>query len=134
MNPSDNLRTVQETYSAFAKGDIESILKVLSPNVVWGQPDNPYIPSSGTRHGIEGFLEWVRIGKESDDIQIFTPNQFISEGNTVVVIGFTKILARPTGKIYQTDFVHLLRFYNGKIIRFQEFFDTFAAAEAFRSK
>ena len=30
------------------------------------------------------------------------------------------------------DFVHLVTFKDALIVRFQEFFDTFAAAEAFR--
>ena len=39
--------------------------------------------------------------------------------------------AKPTGRTYETDFVHLITFRDGKIRRFQEFFDTYAAAEAF---
>jgi ketosteroid isomerase-like protein len=34
--------------------------------------------------------------------------------------------------VYETDFVHLVTFRDGKIARFQEFFDTYAASEAFR--
>jgi ketosteroid isomerase-like protein len=40
--------------------------------------------------------------------------------------------AIPTGKTYESDFVHLITFGNGKVTRFQEFFDTYAAGEAFR--
>jgi hypothetical protein len=47
-------------------------------------------------------------------------------------IGHTKCLAKPTGKTYDTDFVHLFTFREGKIIRFKEFFDTYIAGEAFR--
>jgi ketosteroid isomerase-like protein len=39
---------------------------------------------------------------------------------------------RSTGKVYETDFVHLIDLRNGRVARFQEFFDTYAAAEAFR--
>jgi ketosteroid isomerase-like protein len=41
-------------------------------------------------------------------------------------------MARPTGRIYESDFVHLVTFKDGKIVRFQEFFDTYLAGEAFR--
>ena len=40
--------------------------------------------------------------------------------------------AGSTGKVYETDFVHLIDLRNGRVARFQEFFDTYAAAEAFR--
>jgi hypothetical protein len=39
---------------------------------------------------------------------------------------------RRTGKTYSTDFAHVVTIKDGKIARFQEFFDTFAAAEAFK--
>jgi ketosteroid isomerase-like protein len=41
-------------------------------------------------------------------------------------------MARPAGRIYESDFVHLVTFKDGKIVRFQEFFDTYLAGEAFR--
>ena len=36
------------------------------------------------------------------------------------------------GQIYNTDFVHVVTIAHGKVERFREFFDTFAAAEAFK--
>jgi ketosteroid isomerase-like protein len=47
-------------------------------------------------------------------------------------VDHTKCFAKPTGKTYDTDFVHLFTFREGKIIRFKEFFDTYIAGEAFR--
>jgi ketosteroid isomerase-like protein len=50
------------------------------------------------------------------------------------MVGFTKCLAEPANKIYETDFVHLFIFRNNKIVKFQEYFDTFITAEAFKNK
>jgi ketosteroid isomerase-like protein len=130
--PAKNIRTVQEVYAAFAKHDIEAILAVLSPDVEWGEPANPFNPSAGTRHGHAGFLEWLQIGRQSEDILVLEPRQFLTDTDTVAIVGYTKCLAKPTGKTYETDFVHLVTFKDGKIVRFREFFDTYAAAEAFR--
>jgi ketosteroid isomerase-like protein len=58
--------------------------------------------------------------------------QFLTDRDTVAVLGFARCRARSTGKIYETDFIHLVTFQDRKITRFQEFFDTYAAAEAFR--
>ena len=46
----------------------------------------------------------------------------------------TVVLARPTGRTYAMDFVHLVTVVDGKVRRFREFFDTWAAAEAFRAE
>jgi ketosteroid isomerase-like protein len=127
-----NVTAVQGLYAAFLKGDIPAILAVLSPDVEWGEPDNPFNPAAGTRRGHPGFLEWLRLGKESEDILTLEPRQVLVDGETVAVVGYTKCLAKPTGRTYETDFVHVITFKDGKIVRFQEFFDTYAAGEAFR--
>jgi ketosteroid isomerase-like protein len=128
-----NIGLVQRMFAAFGKGDIDTILGLLSPDVEWGEPDNPHNPAAGTRHGQAGFLEWLRIGKQSEDILVLEPRQFLAQGDMVAVVGYMKCLAKSTGRIYESDFVHLVTLKSGKVTRFQEFFDTFAAAEAFRT-
>lgn len=129
---ADTLAVVQAAYRAFAARDIESLLALLATDVEWGEPDNPAIPSSGTRHGIDGVREWLRIGNDTEEILAFEPRRFIAQDDAVAVIGRTTVRARPTGRTYGTDFVHLIVVQDGRIRRFQEFFDTAAAAEAFR--
>jgi len=131
---SRNVNTVQQLYAAFAKRDINAILCMLSPDVEWGEPANPFNPAAGTRHGHEGFLEWLNIGRQSEEITVLEPRKFLTDNETVAVVGYTKCLAKPTGRSYETDFVHLVTIKDGKIVRFQEFFDTYAAAEAFRQR
>jgi ketosteroid isomerase-like protein len=127
-----NIELVQKLYSAFGKGDIASILAVLSPDVIWKEPENPYNPAAGTRHGHSGFLEWATIGRQSEDILILEPRQFLAQGETVAVTGYMKCRAKSTKKEYESDFVHLVTVKDFKIACFQEFFDTYCAGEAFR--
>ncbi len=131
---SRNVNTVQQVYAAFGKRDINAILSMLSPDVEWGEPANPFNPAAGTRHGHEGFLEWLDIGRQSEEITVLEPRKFLTDNETVAVVGYTKCLAKPTGRSYETDFVHVITIKDGKIVRFQEFFDTYAAAEAFRQR
>jgi ketosteroid isomerase-like protein len=125
--------TVRQLYSAFRMGNMRAILDVLSDDIEWGEPENPFNPAAGTRRGHAGFLEWLRLGRESEEVLVLEPRQFISDGETVAVVGHTKCLAKPTGRTYETDFVHLIAFDGERISRFQEFFDTYAAGEAFRT-
>jgi ketosteroid isomerase-like protein len=129
---NDPIATVRAIYAAFARRDVQAILAVLSPDVEWGEPANPFNPAAGIRHGHQGFLEWLQIGQRSEEILALEPRQFLTDGDSVAVVGYSRCLAKPTGKTYETEFVHLVTFKDGQVIRFQEFFDTFAAAEAFR--
>jgi uncharacterized protein len=130
---AENVELVKKLFAAFNKRNIPPILALLSPDVEWGEPDNPYNPAAGTRHGQAGFLEWLRIGQQSEDIMVLEPRQFLAGGESVAVVGYMRCRAKSTGKVYESDFVHLVTVKDGKIVRFQEFFDTYAAGEAFRA-
>ena len=134
LSTGNNVKIVRRLYESFGKRDIDSVLGLLSPEVEWGEPDNPFNPAAGTRYGHAGFLEWLTIGREAEEILVLNPEKFLTDSDSVAVIGYTKCLAKPTAKIYETEFVHLFTLKDGKIVRFREFFDTYAAAEAFRNK
>ena len=127
-----NLAVVQEVYAAFARRDMKAILAHLSPEVSWSEPENPFNPAAGTRHGHAGFLEWAQIGSEAEDIELLEPQLFLTSEDAVAVVGRIRCRAKRTGRTYASDFVHVVEFHDGLITRFQEFFDTYAAGEAFR--
>jgi len=129
---AETLSVVQSAYRAFAERDIEGLLALLTPDIEWGEPDNPVIPSSGTRYGIDGVREWLRIGSQTEEVLALEPHRFVAQDDAVAVVGRTTVRARPTGRTFDTDFVHLVVVRDGRICRFREFFDTAAAAEAFR--
>jgi ketosteroid isomerase-like protein len=128
----ENVEKVRHLYTAFTNRDIPAILKMLSPAVEWAEPSNPHNPAGGTRRGHEGFLEWVEIGRQSEDILVLEPRKMLADDDSVAVVGFMKCRAIATGKVYESDFVHLVTFEAGKVAKFQEFFDTYAASEAFQ--
>jgi uncharacterized protein len=131
--PAERMKAVQDLYAAFQRGDVAALLAMLAPDVEWLEPENPFNPAAGTRRGQAGFLEWLRVGHESEQILALEPRQFLADETSVAVVGHTKCRARSTGRVYETDFVHLVTFREGKVVRFQEFFDTYAAGEAFRA-
>jgi len=130
----NNIAVVQEVYAAFSRGDIDAILGRLCDDVVWSEPENPFNPAGGTRHGHNGFLEWIRVGRESERIELLEPHRFLADENGVAVVGRMRCRANATGRTYESDFVHLVTLRDGKISAFQEFFDTYAAGEAFRAQ
>ena len=131
-NTQTNITIVKSLYEAFSKKDISAILNLLDENVQWGEPENPYNPAGGTRHGHEGFLEWINIGKNAEEILALIPQRFLTDTDSVAVIGYMKCKAIKTQKVYESDFVHFVIIENQKIKKFQEYFDTYIAGEAFR--
>ena len=133
MTAATNAHVAGDLYAAFARRDLATVLAVLDPDVVWSEPDNPINPAGGTRHGHAGFMEWARLGNNAEEIVSLEPRRFLADGDMVAVVGHTQCRVRATGKSYETDFVHLITFTDGRIVKFQELFDTYAAAEAFRA-
>jgi len=127
-----NLAIVKQVYDAFSRRDINTILELLHDDVEWVEPENPYNPAGGARRGHAGFLEWLSIGKNAEDILVLTPLRFLTDTESVAVIGNMKCRVIRTQKIYESDFVHYIVLRNQKVLKFQEFFDTYLAAEAFR--
>jgi ketosteroid isomerase-like protein len=125
--------TARELYRAFGQRKFDEIVAILTEDVEWGEPDNPYNPTGGTRYGHAGFLEWLKIGNEAEDILVLEPRTFIAQGDLVAVVGYLECRAKATGRTYASDFVHVLTFREDKICRFREFFDTYAAGDAFQS-
>jgi ketosteroid isomerase-like protein len=105
---------------------------MLPSDVEWSEPANPYNPTGGTRCGHNGFLEWIDIGRHTEDILVLEPRKMLVDEDSVAVVGYLKCRVIATGRVYESDFVHLVTFREGKVARFQEFFDTYAAGEAFR--
>ncbi len=128
----ENISIVKQLYEAFGRRDINTIMAILSPDIEWGEPSNPFNPAGGTRHGHAGFLEWLNIGRQAEEILVLEPRKMLTDHDSVAVMGYEKCIALPTGKTYESDFVHLITIKSGKITKFQEFFDTYIAGEAFR--
>lgn len=127
-----NVDLVLKLYDFFSKKEINKILELLDQDVEWSEPDNPFNPAGGTRNGHAGFLEWLNIGKEAEDILVLEPKKFLTDNDSVAVVGYMKCLAKRTGKIYESDFGHFISIKDNKIYKFQEFFDTYLAGESFR--
>ena len=105
-------------YEAFAKHDFNSIVSMLNADVIWEEPTNPFNPAAGKRVGKEGFLKWLKIGREAEEELVLQPRKFLVDTDTVAIAGYTECLARLTGKKYATDFVHVITFKEGKIVKF----------------
>jgi uncharacterized protein len=131
MSEQDNTNIVKQTYECFVKGDIESLLKHYSEDVEWEVYGPSSVPTTGLRKGLTEVAKFFAQVNESLSSESFEPQEFIAQGDTVVALGHYNWTAKPTGRPFAANWVHVVTLSNGKITRFREYTDTAAAAEAF---
>ena len=129
---TDTVTFVQSLYAAFGRGDLKSILDVSDPAIEWVSNGSPTtIPWAGTHTGHAGATEFfVALGGHLD-FEAFEPRQFLPSGETVAVLGRTRARHKNAGQgVFDCEWAHFFTIRNGKLVRFQEFYDTAAIEHA----
>jgi ketosteroid isomerase-like protein len=131
MNTQANVALVQEGYAAFGAGDIQKLLGLMAPDIVWDFPASNVIPWAGTFNGPAGVGKFFSAIMEYSEPQLFEPLHYLASDDRVVVLGRERFRAKPTGRVWQCEWAHVLTVRNGKIAAFREYTDTAAMARAF---
>jgi len=132
MNEQQNVRLVQQAYESFGRGDIQGLLNSLSEQVEWRTPKPEGVPFGGEYRGRDAVGRFFSELNQHEEVKRFEPREFIAQGDRVVAIGFYSSRAKATGRMAESEWVHLFTIRNGKVVKFQEFFDTAAALIAHR--
>lgn len=127
-----NLDKVKAVYDAFAKGDIPSVLAVLSADIEWTEAEG--FPLGGTYHGPKAVLEGVfmRLGSEWNGFGA-VPHDFVDGGDAIVALGKYSGTYKATNKSFQADFAHVWKFREEKAVRFVQYVDTVLVQRAVRA-
>ena len=132
MDAQSNKELIRKILADFAAGTADSLLEEISDDVVWEvpNPDNK-LPIRSSYQGRDGTLQLLEDVGTLSEVIVFEPQEFIAEGDTVVVIVHEESTAKPTGKRFEQDFVQVWTLRSGKITRCRLFEDTYAAVNAF---
>jgi len=122
-----NKLLVRGLYDAFKRGDISTLLAGLSVNIEWVTPGPPELPHSGLRKGREEVSQFFDGLKREEDFQEFEVDRYLGENETVVALGHFRSKVRSTGRIATSSFAHVFTISNGKVNRFEEYYDTASA-------
>ncbi|MDX2244225.1 MAG: nuclear transport factor 2 family protein [Leptolyngbyaceae cyanobacterium bins.302] len=133
MAEQDNLAIVQQTYAAFGQGDMATVMSNLAPEIVWHSRYVPGVPLHGTFNGKDEVLQFFASLGSALEVHDFAPQKFIAQDDTVVVLGYEQVVAKPTGKAYKNEWVHVWTLKDGKVATVQASNNTAAAAAAFAS-
>lgn len=126
----ENMGIIKQLYDAFKRRDISSLLDMFSDDaILHGPAPAGVLPWGGVHKGRRGAAEFTAVG-ESLEPQQFELRDFIAQGNKVAVLGYQKGQAKPTGRPYEIEFVHLWSIRDGKFTEFRVFNDTAALVEA----
>jgi len=133
MSESENVALMNAAYAAFDRGDIAGLLEMLAPDVEWNWPAVKDIPHSGPRRGrheAAAFFETLTAVEEPVE---FRRDEFLAQGDRVVVLGTYRARAKSSGGHWESDFVHVWTVREGRIARFDIQYNTAAAVEAYRT-
>ena len=123
--PDGNQQIIENIYAAFSRGDAGAVLGAFNPGIVWLEAENvpyadrnPYVGPAAVAEGVFGRLmtEW----------EGFTvgPGKYVTQDETVVVVGRYRGKYVATGRALDSQFVHVWTVRDGKVIAFQQFTDT----------
>jgi ketosteroid isomerase-like protein len=88
-----------------------------APDKPWGAP---------AVHGREEFEHWGKATFEALEFQVFQPDEFIVDRDTVVVLGHERCLVRATGRVVEENWTQIFTLRDGLICKFREYSDTAA--------
>lgn len=120
---TQNSDLIRNLYAAFARGDIPSVLGALAPDATWTEAEGG--PYAGTYRGADAILSGVfmRLGGEWDGFAA-APEQYVAEGDTVVVLGEYSGTFKTTGRAMRAPFAHVWKLRDGQVQAFTQITDT----------
>lgn len=131
MNELSETTLVQQCYSYFKNGDINSLTGLMSKEISWILPEIENVPFSGKRQGIEKVKEFFSILLEAQDVVEFNTEEFIAQGDKVVALGNYQWRTKD-GNQFGGDFAHVFTVQEGTVAEFHEYMDTASAAAAYK--
>jgi ketosteroid isomerase-like protein len=121
----DPVAIVRAAYNAFGRGDIPAALAMMAPDVEWVESEATGIPTRGTHIGPQQVVEKVfsTVPRDWEEF-VLVPEDFFADGDTVVVRGRVRAVAKATGRSMNAPFVHVFTVADEKIQRMTNHHDT----------
>ncbi len=115
------LYVVQEVYNKFSTGDFESFLELCDENIEWVFNGPESLEKCKAFQGREGVRHFLDIVGSTWHVSSFTAKKFVTENDTVVVLG--EEAGRDMGSeiFFENRWTHVFDVKEGKVIRFRGF-------------
>ncbi len=135
MNAEQNVGSIKQMYEAFGRGDLETILALVTDDVDWSTDAAiESAPWYGPRQGKDGVRSFFEGIAQTGPVTEFTPLSYASndDGDVMVFIdyGFT---VNATGKSARMHLHHYWKFRDGKVCYVRSSEDTALVASVLAS-
>ncbi len=126
-----NIAATQKLFEAFGAADIPAILEYVNDDILIEFYGPTVIPYAGTYRGRDEARKFFETVLSSVEINQFEPQEMLADADKVIVTGHLNLTAIRTGRVIDSDFVHVITLDQEKWSRFRDFMDTSVAVAAF---
>ena len=134
MSADVNIKTVEQAYDAFGRGDVAAILDLVSDDVDWGaETTSTVAPWYGARRGKDGVAKFFADYGTAMEVQEFSPISVAANENDVLTVVRLRATSRATGRSVAMDVHHVFTFRDGLISYYRGTEDTAQTEAALRS-
>ena len=127
----ENVEAFKRGLEAGNRGDVETLLEVLDPDVAWHSALHALIGGEATAfRGHDGVREMLRDLYEAFDEFHIEVSEIRDLGDRLVVIGRTRARGRESSAETESPIAWVVQFKNDKAISLQAYLDPIKALEA----
>ena len=134
MDEQNNIELIRKVYAAFAAGDAATILANVADHAPWINYGPATVPYAGSRAGKAQILEFFQAIGDSTTGGVVIPEEFVAQGDMVVVAGRYKATVRNTGAEIDSPIAHFFTVRNGMIEKWVGYSDSAQVADAHTGK
>jgi ketosteroid isomerase-like protein len=116
-----NVEAIKRAYGAAGERNLDSMLEIIDPEVV--VRDRPESPDPRTYHGHAGVQQALEASDESFAEFGFDPEEFIAEGDYVIVVLLMRGTGRGSGVTVEERIAHQWKIRDGKAVAMQVYSD-----------
>jgi ketosteroid isomerase-like protein len=127
---ADNVKLIEGVYEGLARGDVQPLLDISDENIEWNEAEHFPYWRGGPFVGTQAVLEEV-LGKLPQDFDGFTVarKRIVGCGDTVLSEVRYRATVKSNGKALDAQVAHVWDFRDGKLVRFQQYADTWHVAD-----
>jgi uncharacterized protein len=127
---ADNATTIRGIYEALSRGDVAAVLAAMDERIEWNEAEHYTYWPGGAFTGPPAVVTGVfaRIAQDLQDFRIDV-RRIVAAGDTVLVEARYRGSVKATGKAFDAQAAHVWDLRDGKVIRFQQYTDTWLFAQ-----